>query len=101
MTTMLSFLSRTQEWVLISRRSLWDENEDAVFDTYILDASSGDTVNMTVQALNSSEGVFWLDNLSTGNSTSYEVTGGGLCMEQAEWIVEDPVKCFQSPVLSC
>lgn len=45
---------------------------------------------MTVQALNSSEGVFWLDNISTGNSTSYNVTGGGLCMEQAEWIVEDP-----------
>lgn len=45
---------------------------------------------MTVQALNTSDGVFWLDNLSTGNSTSYAVTGGGLCMEQAEWIVEDP-----------
>lgn len=61
-----------------------------MFDTYILDASSGDTVNMTVQALDSSRGVFWLDNLSTGASTSYNVTGGGLCMEQAEWIVEDP-----------
>lgn len=45
---------------------------------------------MTVQALNTSDGVFWLDNLSTGESTSYPVTGGGLCMEQAEWIVEDP-----------
>lgn len=76
--------------MLTGCHSLWDENEDAVFDTYILDASSGDTVNMTVQALNSSEGVFWLDNLSTGNSTSYPVTGGGLCMEQAEWVVEDP-----------
>lgn len=61
-----------------------------MFDTYILDASSGDTVNMTVLAINSSEGVFWLDNLSTGESTSYSVAGGGLCMEQAEWIVEDP-----------
>lgn len=70
--------------------SLWDGDENAVFDTYILDASSGDTVNMTVQALSSSEGRFWLDNLSTGDSTSYPVTGGGLCMEQAEWVVEDP-----------
>ncbi|CAN8099679.1 unnamed protein product [Discula destructiva] len=69
---------------------LWDGEEHAVFDTHILDASSGDTVNMTVQALNSSEGTFWLDNLSTGDSTSYNVTGGGLCMEQAEWIVENP-----------
>lgn len=86
--------------MLISGCSLWDENEDAVFDTYILDASSGDTVNMTVQALNSSEGIFWLDNLSTGNSTSYPVTGGGLCMEQAEWIVEDPVKCPTFLVIS-
>lgn len=70
--------------------SLWDGEEHSVFDTYILDASSGDTVNMTVQALNTSDGIFYLDNLSTGNSTSYEVTGGGLCMEQAEWIVENP-----------
>lgn len=61
-----------------------------MFDTYILDASSGDTVNMTVQALDSARGVFFLDNLSTGDSASYEVTGGGLCMEQAEWVVEDP-----------
>lgn len=45
---------------------------------------------MTVQATSTSDGVFWLDNLSTGESTSYNVTGGGLCMEQAEWIVEDP-----------
>lgn len=71
-------------------RSLWDQDENAVFDRFILDASSGDTVNMTVEALSSSEGVFWLDNVSTGNSTSYNVTGGDLCMEQAEWIVEDP-----------
>lgn len=70
--------------------SLWDDGHNSVCDADILGASSGDTVNMTVQALNSSEGVFWLDNLSTGNSTSYPVTGGGLCMEQAEWIVEDP-----------
>lgn len=45
---------------------------------------------MTVQSQSSSEGTFWLDNLSTGNSTSYSVTGGGICMQQAEWIVEDP-----------
>ncbi|PSR82758.1 peptidase A4 family-domain-containing protein [Coniella lustricola] len=69
---------------------LWDQDENAVFDTYILDAESGDTVNMTVQSLSSSEGIFWLDNLSTGSSTSYSVTGGDICMQQAEWIVEDP-----------
>lgn len=45
---------------------------------------------MTVQANNASDGVFWLDNLSTGASTSYGVTGGGLCLRQAEWVVEDP-----------
>lgn len=45
---------------------------------------------MTVQALNSTDGLFWLDNLTTGNATSYSVTGGGLCGAQAEWIVEDP-----------
>lgn len=73
-----------------SSSSLWDGEEKSVFDTYILDASSGDTVNMTVQAQDSSSGTFWLDNLSTGNSTSYAVTGGGLCLAQAEWIVEDP-----------
>jgi hypothetical protein len=80
-----------QVWLLLTRRSsLWDDDEKSVFKTHILDASSGDTVNMTVQALSSSKGVFWLDNLSTGDSTSYPVTGGGLCLEQAEWVVEDP-----------
>ncbi|KAH8803401.1 peptidase A4 family-domain-containing protein [Xylogone sp. PMI_703] len=65
-------------------------SENVVFDTYILDASTGDTVNMTVEALSSSEGIFWLENLSTGESQSYQVAGGDLCMESAEWIVEDP-----------
>lgn len=76
--------------IVLTGSSLWDGEEHSVFDTYILDASSGDTVNMTVTASDTSNGVFYLDNLSTGDSTSYEVTGGGLCMQQAEWIVENP-----------
>lgn len=64
--------------------------DEITFDTNILNATSGDLVNMTVEALSSSEGVFWLDNLSTGESQSYDVTGGELCRQSAEWIVEDP-----------
>lgn len=45
---------------------------------------------MTFQALSSSGGIFSLENLSTGDLVGYNVTGGGLCMVQAEWIVEDP-----------
>jgi len=63
---------------------------DIVFNTYIFNASTGDTVNMTVEALSSSEGIFWLENLSTGETESYDVAGGDLCMQSAEWIVEDP-----------
>ncbi|RFU25544.1 hypothetical protein B7463_g10799, partial [Scytalidium lignicola] len=64
--------------------------DEIVFDTNILDASTGDSVNMTVEALSSSSGIFWLDNLSTGETESYNVAGGDLCMQSAEWIVEDP-----------
>lgn len=65
-------------------------SDDVQFDTYILDASSGDSVNMTVEALSTTEAVFWLDNLSTGESASYSLTNQALCLENAEWIVEDP-----------
>lgn len=65
-------------------------SDDTQFDTYILDASSGDLVNMTVEALSTTEAVFWLDNLSTGESSSYSLTNEALCLETAEWIVEDP-----------
>lgn len=45
---------------------------------------------MTVEALSTSEGIFYLENLSTGKTESYDVAGGDLCLESAEWIVEDP-----------
>jgi hypothetical protein len=71
-----------------SPKSIW--GDEIHFDTMILDASSGDSVNMTVQSLSSSEGIFWLENLSTGQTKSYDVAGGDLCGDTAEWIVEDP-----------
>ena len=61
-----------------------------ILDTMILNATTGDSVNMTVEALSDSEGIFWLENLSTGKTESYDVAGGNLCLESAEWIVEDP-----------
>jgi hypothetical protein len=45
---------------------------------------------MTVEALSASEGIFWLEDLTTGESVSYDVSGGNLCGTTAEWIVEDP-----------
>lgn len=69
----------------------WYQGNDTQFDMYILNATSGDNINMTVQAASHTEGTFWLDNLSTGESISYSLSNRALNLQAAEWIVEDPV----------
>jgi len=54
--------------------------------------TAGDEIKVTVTKTNDNSGVTTLENVSTGESASHTFTdqsGGTLCGENAEWIVED------------
>jgi hypothetical protein len=64
--------------------------EDAVyFDTFELTA--GDIIQMTVTATSKNSGTVALENLNTGQSVSQTISNRPeqLCLNDAEWIVED------------
>jgi hypothetical protein len=56
--------------------------------------AAGDEVKLTVNATSTTSGMAVIENLTTGQTVAHELTasstgGNPLCLQDAEWIVED------------
>ena len=63
---------------------------DYAYDFSGINISSGDTIKATVVAYSTTSGVATIENLTTGETATQDLTSSyALCEADAEWIVED------------
>ncbi|KAH9931533.1 peptidase G1, partial [Fomitopsis serialis] len=63
---------------------------DYAYDFSGISFSAGDTVKLTVTASSTTSGTAVIENTSTGQTVTQDITSSSaLCEENAEWIVED------------
>ena len=66
----------------------WWPAYQADFENFAVNA--GDVLNVTVTAYSAYSGIAIIENTSSGQSVSQQLSSGSpLCQENAEWIVED------------
>ncbi|KAF8686185.1 hypothetical protein AX14_003887 [Amanita brunnescens Koide BX004] len=78
------------------------ENGDASYDAWYewypnyaydfsgISVSAGDSIQLTINVYTSTSGSATIDNLTTGQSATQNLTSSSaLCQENAEWVVED------------
>ena len=63
---------------------------DYAYDFSGISINSGDTIKATVVAYSTTSGVATIENLTTGETATQDLTSNyALCEQDAEWIVED------------